>query len=324
MTGTVCTTPDELANAEGAVVFRPPAHGLTVEELASEPGLERVVELDLTGWGLDDKGAKLLAKMADLGRVVRLQLARCSLSVAGVRALLKDGVLPSVRELDFAWNEIGNAGVKAIVQSQAFAHLERLGLVGTGATNAGGKALAAAGSPSLRHLDFSDAALEDSSLGVLFASEAYPSLEVLTLRNCRMSAKLGKTLAEVWRLPPPRSLDLAGASVDAKVLRCWKGAAFLARLEHLGLDFARFGPEGAAALAELEVLSGLKSLSLAKSRMGDEGAKALAGSPVLASLETLVVDDEHHPIGPEGAAALATSPHLAAPIRAEWAARAKG
>ena len=322
MDGVLCVTPAELAESTGPVTFHPEPRSFALEELGTLPGFERVVALDLTRWGVDDAEAKVLAKKVDLSAIERLQFAWNGLTVAGVRALLKKGVLPALRHLDLSFNGIGNAGTKAIVTSPTFEQLESLRLELTDTTDAGGKAVAAAGSPTLRRLNLADASLKDASLAPLFASEAYPALEALILRNHRMSPKLAKTLPDIWRLPPPRVLDLMGGRIDAKVLTAWKGAPFLERVEHLVLDSNPVHAAGAAALAENEALRGLRTLSLRKCRIEDAGAEALAASEILAGLEALDLEDEHHPVGAAGAAALAESPHLASSIRAAWASRA--
>jgi uncharacterized protein (TIGR02996 family) len=109
---------------------------------------------------------------------------------------------------------------------------------------------------------------------------------------------------ELFRLGPVRELVLWGG-VFAVSLGI---AAWVERLEVLGLRNNRLGDWAVQFLASSPFLHRMKRLDLARNGVGDGGAAALAASPHLAGLTDLRLDG--NAIGSDGLLALATSPHL--------------
>lgn len=230
-------------------------------------------------------------------------------------------LLPTLSELDLSCQPLGADGAAALAAVPALPRLRDLDLHYTNLGDLGAEALAASRSfTGLKRLVLGHnrmtakgfAALATwrgvATVECLYLSANYPGAEgVAALVASKHLGQL-RDLRLHWNdFPFPSSFGPTRFGPDgAAVLAQAKG---MRRLESLTLVGQGIGHEGAETLAESKAFPALNELNLSENAIGDAGAIALARSKRFASLETL--DLRYNGIGNAGAKALAESPHLA-------------
>lgn len=262
LTGAMQLTPDEL--------------GQLMESGLAE-GLQR---LDLSGAGIENAGAEILAHATELANLEVLDLSECYVGQHGLEQLCGARHLGNLKELRFNSHGSGyvddpfitDEAVEQLATDSHLIHLERLALDGNSISSAGLRALLES-----RHLT---------------------RLEAISLQCCNISPIAFEVEPGPVRL---RSLVLVGArlsELDPSVAQRDQ----LRSLEHLNASGCGLSTEVIRALATGPVGQSLCELHLGRNRIEAEGAVALAAGS-WPRLHTLVLDDNE--LGPEGAEALA-------------------
>jgi uncharacterized protein (TIGR02996 family) len=161
----------------------------------------------------------------------------------------------------------------------------------------------------LDELAFENQAVTPDGLGALAASDLFPRLRVLELRNNALPpALLVDALAAADRPGVLRHLALTLADLPAADAAHLFALPALAALDRLDLaDNPGLGPDGAAALVESGLVRRLEVLGLAGTRPGVPGVKLLAATAALANVRML--DLSGNRLGPNGVRLLAESRH---------------
>ncbi|HEX4607461.1 MAG TPA: TIGR02996 domain-containing protein, partial [Urbifossiella sp.] len=189
----------------------------------------------------------------------------------------------------------------------------------------------------LEDLAFENQAVTPDGLGLLAASDLFPRLRSLTLRNNALPPALlvdalaaadrpgqlrrltlsladlpALDAAHLFSLPLMRTLDrldlrenkLLGADGIAALVE----SGLVKRLEVLKLEGTLPGVPGVKALAATGGLAGVRWLDLSDNRLGPNGVRLLAESKNVRGLR--VLDLSGNPVGDKGAELLAGSRHL--------------
>jgi uncharacterized protein (TIGR02996 family) len=159
----------------------------------------------------------------------------------------------------------------------------------------------------LLHLEVGVARLVGREGSALAASEALCWLERLTVKSVDEDSVVSLAASPV--LPLVGALVMASGQLGVRAARALAGAAALAHLHTLDLNYNSMGTAGTRALADSLHLARLATLDIWINHIGPRGGEALAQSPFLRNLRALNVGGNS--LGPRGVAALADSPVLA-------------
>jgi uncharacterized protein (TIGR02996 family) len=236
-----------------------------------------------------------------LGNLTYLSLALHGLSGASVAGLMKLG-LSRLRTLDIHSNTVDAAGARVLANGE-FPELRSINLGSNEIGNAGAAALAASRKlPALAALYVSGNDITDpKAFASLIAGPAFPVLTGLNLRDNRAGELDAKMLASEGRGPTLRLLSLRHCSLSAQAMAALASAPTLIKLVAIDLAGNKIGDEGAAAIAASKY-SQLTCIDLGTNGITAKGVKALLAWPGLAKLAHLDLGD--NPIGLEGAKAL--------------------
>jgi uncharacterized protein (TIGR02996 family) len=246
------------------------------EEFFRSPHLHNLTSLSPGIRDLSGRGSAGLAGMG-LMRLRKLDVHFNAIDASGPAALAA-GNFPELRDLDLGSNPIGDAGVRALADGRKLNALAVLDLSSTSIT-------------------------DPATMSALIAGPAFPVLTGLSLRDNRVGELDPKRLAVPGRGPTLRLLSLRHCSLSAKAAAALATCPALAGLVGLDLAGNAIGDEGAAALARDANWNQLTSLDLGTNGITAAGVKALVDWPALAKLAHLDLGD--NPIGVKGAEALA-------------------
>jgi Ran GTPase-activating protein (RanGAP) involved in mRNA processing and transport len=209
-----------------------------------------------------------------------------------------------LRELDLSYNLVNAPGAAALASS-AFPELRWIDLNTNQIGSAGAKALADGRAlPALAAIDLSENEITDpETMSALIAGPALPVLAGLNLSNNRARKLDPKRLTVPGRGPTLRLLSLRHCELSAKSGVALAACPALTGLVGLDLAGNNTGDEGATALARTAKWDNLVSLDLGQNGITAAGVKALVEWPVMAKLTLL--DLGENPIGLKGAEALA-------------------
>ncbi len=219
----------------------------------------RLVEIELFGNRIGDRGATFLGKAAFAKNLIRLGLGGerrygmdNDIGEEGFASLLPN--LESMVDLQLAYNRAGNAAAAAIDNCKA---LTRLGLGNNRVGDAGAAALAKT-TVRLEHLDLSENGITAIGIAALLQSNLLHTLCELYLNGNRIGGRGAMLLGDsAFR---PVRLDLNGCSIDDAGVIALAHSSVLTRVEYLGLGDNHIGEAGLEALVRSEHLTNLKSL----------------------------------------------------------------
>jgi uncharacterized protein (TIGR02996 family) len=284
-----------------------------VRALVGSPHLAGLQALDLSGNALTVEGARAIAESPHLASLHSLTLAGNphnpaynQIGSAGAIALAGSAHLAALAELVLSGNRLDSAAVAALAASPHRKRLTRLDLNENPIDTAGAQALAAAPRlAGLTHLGVGHTRIGAEGVRALFTSRHLRGLDSVDLSDCGADRD---TLRGIFR--GPRGTGLQRLVLDHSSLED-DGFEILAplRLRSLRAWGNGIGPAGAALLAGMPLLEGLRDLDLEMNELADEGVRALAASPRAAKLRVLNLAINE--VGSAGAEALAASPHLA-------------
>lgn len=297
--------------------------------------------LDLSGAGIENGGAEIIAESSRLANLRELDLSECYVGVAGAEALAASRHLAGLRVLRFTSTGSGYVddpflraeGVRALAARES--HLKNLRTLELGGQGT----------------------LDADAVRTLLTSPAFANLETVALNNCDLPADAfdadpgparwkqlnvsGNRLTpdsvrEMGLLPQFQSLARLQAGwcrLDDEGLLALGRTIFAPGLCELYVPRNGFGADGAEALARgnwqslhtLDLLHNqidaagaghlargnfpaLADLRLTSNAIGDDGAAAIAAAPWAGSLRRLNLKGAT--IGLEGVKALAASPLL--------------
>lgn len=185
--------------------------GTRIARVAASPYLERLAGLDLSGNGLGDTGARILASDAHLARLDALNLGMNFMDIEGVRALATASRLSRLRRLVLDHNHVHDMGAYALASASTLGSLQELGLSHAEIGDAGARYLAEAGQlGELRALDLSYNALGDAAVRALARPKNLPKLNDLRLRECQIGGVGARALADSPLVGRLTCLDLRG------------------------------------------------------------------------------------------------------------------
>lgn len=247
-----------------------------IARLDQHEALSSVRILELSGNALGEQGAKVLATWERISRSLHtLRVGECGLGDEGLTILSHAPWLAQLDELDLSQNKLSAQGLDALSRQQWL---------------------------SLKRLDLSGNLINGHGLRCL--SVAAPILEQLRLISARLSPQaleaFGQGFARLERLE-------LGAMLNDAALIHWAHQRCLPRLSALILRNNRFGPLGAAALANSQMIEPLKVLDLSFNAISDRGLEAISARAGL-GLDKLAL--EGCAISAAGARALAQADWL--------------
>lgn len=224
-------------------------------------------------------------------------------------AVAECGHLRALRRLDLGRNEIRCDGLQRLADSPHLGRLEELDLASNEIDGRGVRYAAERATwPELRQLELADNLLGAAAVERLVLSVRLPKLHKLGLSGNRLWSYQRDSLPERTSLLRVPVLDLRNNGLTADGLRVLLTGAGGVRDLDLSRNLLR--DEGAALLANADVLNGLRSLKLAANQLGDDALRALAASPHLGRLAAL--DVSNNPVGDDGVRAVVESRHLTA------------
>jgi uncharacterized protein (TIGR02996 family) len=245
------------------------------KEFARAKHLRALTDLTVVIEGLSGAGLGHLAKLG-LPKLRKLNVHLNKIDAAGAKTLAT-GDFPELRYLDLEDNKIGNGGAAALAGCKRLTNLAALNLAGNGIT-------------------------DRKVLSSLIAGPAFPVLAGLSVAANPVRELDAKILAAPGRGPTLRLLSLQSCKLSAKAVAALASAPSLVHLVALDLAYNQIGDAGAAAIADSK-WDRLTCLDLAGNGITGKGVKALVAWPGLANLAYL--DLRGNPIGLAGAKALA-------------------
>jgi uncharacterized protein (TIGR02996 family) len=237
----------------------------------------------------------------------------------GVRALAELPAMPRLRSLTLSgFVDSGAASLRRFAASRSFPALARLELDQTH-LSAEQVALLARGRWPLRHLRLFQNEIRKTGIEALLGASFAPSLSVLDLRACELTASAVQELAAADALAGLRHLSLAenpigpggldalGASstlrglrkleltatntargpIAARDVHRFLSAVEMPDLQHLDLGRLPVGARGARALATSPTFANLTRLHVDGCSLGEGGTRHIIGSPILSNLVAL-------------------------------------
>jgi uncharacterized protein (TIGR02996 family) len=281
-----------------------------LRRLADCPLLRWVESLKFVGPFLRDGPILPLLTSRYLDRLVELDLTGQGVEGPAIETLLSTGLFARLRVLELAGaTAIGDRVVRMLAGVSA-PHLERLSLRSTNVTAHGLRAvLETRNWPALRTLDV--------SLGPLFPRDQFlPEMLPRELLNTPLASQLtalslsniGLGVAELEVLVHSplasrlESLDLSVCQLGEAEANVLATAANLAGLRRLRLHANQLRSKGARALASSPYLGGLVELNVGHNGIGGPGLRALLNAPTLRGLLRLNLSDNH--VGASGVEAL--------------------
>jgi uncharacterized protein (TIGR02996 family) len=184
--------------------------GRRIADVAASVHLARLAGLDLSGNGLGDTGARILAADAHLPRLDSLNLGMNFMDIEGVRALANSR-LTRLRRLNLDHNHVHDMGAYALASAPNLAGLTELGLSHAEVGSTGARYLAESTQlPGLRVLDLSYNALGDGGARLLARPKKLAGLRELRLRDCNLGAPAARAFAESPLAGRLTCLDLRG------------------------------------------------------------------------------------------------------------------
>ncbi|MEZ5287534.1 MAG: protein kinase [Vicinamibacterales bacterium] len=282
-----------------------------VTSLAASPALRHVESLDLSDNGLGSDGIAALATARELTSLTELDLSGNDVGAGGAAALTMSPALGGLHVLRMGRNRLGAAGTE-LLGSLRVPSLDVLDLSGNELGATGAMMLAASATVRrLKCLDVSDNQLGDAGLAALLGAPGLRGLRELAV------ARNGLTAAGLTLLGTA-PLELTGIDVSGNTLGDEGGAAFGAalartrigrlgvaatglsgaglaalvhaaggRLTDLDASSNDLGPDGPAAVAELDAARHLVSLRLAACRIAPDGLERMAAAHHLSRLQRL-------------------------------------
>lgn len=227
--------------------------------------------------------AAAVAECAHLCKLVRLDLGRNEIGCDGLLRLADSQHLTALESLDLAVNHLDGRGLRYAAERATW--------------------------PELRQLELADNMLGAVAVERFVASARFPRLFRLGLSGNWLWSYQRDPLPDQTSLLRVPILDLRNNGLTPDGLRVLlRGGP--AGVRELDLSRNELRDEGAALLANAEVLTGLRVLKLAANQIGDDGLRALAHSPHLGRLTLL--DVSNNPVGDDGVRAVVESRHLTA------------
>lgn len=113
------------------------------------------------------------------------------------------------------------------------------------------------------------------------------------------------------------TLNMTGTDLDVEGVKALAQADMLQGVKHLLLRSVGCDSGGAELLTDKPSISALETLDLRYNDISDRGAKAIANSPYLTNLKSLELDG--NTISSEGYEAIANSPYLGDEVKAQFA-----
>jgi uncharacterized protein (TIGR02996 family) len=258
--------------------------------------LQNLTDLCLGLHGLSGASVAGLAKLG-FPKLQNLDIHFNTVDAAGAR-VLANGDFPEIRTLDLGSNELGNAGAAALAASRKLKTLAVLNLSGNDITapKAFASLITGPAFPVLTGLNLRDNRVRELDAKMMAAEGRGPTLRLLSLRHCSLSAKAAASLASAPVLANLVGLDLAGNELgDAGAAAL--AAAKCSQLTCLDLGSNGITGKGVKAFLAWPGLAKLADLNLTNNPIGLEGAKALAACTTLKKCRKLTVpaDPKHVP-----------------------------
>ena len=240
--------------------------GEGLKDLAENPLLRHIRELDLSGNPLGDRGPMLLARSPHLAGLHALDLGFTDLGATGLKALADAPAFGGLRSLRVNDNPgLGVVGLRALADSP---HLT-----------------------ALIDLDLSGNGLSDAALRPLFDGPLARRLVRLALQGNHLgdagTIALVESLAFTRMAERDGSIDLRRVEMGPTGARALAACAALTAVHTLDLEGNTIGDAGLIALAGSPYLTSLRVLALNENRVSDDGARALSRSPLMRTLVRL-------------------------------------
>ena len=277
-------------------------------EALARAALDRLEVLSAEPDRLTAAEVRTLGRAGWFTRLVELSLEN-DLAEEAFVALCRAGPFPHLSRLALHRVGYGVAAWEAFARSRAFPAVARLDLPGADLSRGRMAALAAAVDFAPRHLNLWQCGIGNDGAAALARAAWAGVVQVLDLRNNRLSSAGARTLAAA-PLASLRHLSLSQNALGRGLRRVLK-APFARNLTALAVDdlpnVAITNPDGAAALAALDAPN-LRHMSMTALPLGPAGGRLLATDPRFARLTRLRAGSCG--LGDEGAAALVGSPQL--------------
>lgn len=283
------TRAQHLEHLTGLLLFDQRIGAAGIEALTQGSALKSLRFLDLGQNDLDDGDIARLAGSKLFGSLEMLRLHINELSDASMEALAAAKGAVRLRHLDMSHTPLTSRALRVLNNASWFRRLQTLEL--EDCHNFEGTAvkalLKAPHDGGLVRLNLGSVKLTSSPwLETLAQSQHARSLRVLGLESCGLGWSV-EHAQDLARFPLVRVLDLGHNDIedhiDLSVL------AGLPHLEYLNLQFNRVGDDVIGGLARARGWSSLRTLYLYTNEIGDEGARALLESELLSGLTHLNV-----------------------------------
>lgn len=293
-----------------------------VQALLRSPHLTRLVELDLSGQGIEGPAVQAMIDTGLLARLRGLDLSRNHAVGDRLVRLLAEAAAPRLVSLGLRGTNLTPAGLRAFLATNQYPALETLEvnldmLFRRGLTPAGleRELLAVPLVKQLTGLVFEGMAFGHHSLAVLLAAFPAGQLRSLELRNCVCGEAEAQAIAGEPRLSGLRRLVLPDNSLRDKGLRALAESPHLARVTELNVRGNEVGGPGLKAMLGSPTFAALRRLDLSGNHVGSYGVEVLARGDEPRRLVFLHLGSCN--LGVEAAEMLANSPALGR-VRVLW------
>ncbi len=212
-------------------------------------------------------------------------------SPAALRRFASSRAFPNLAHLDLSNTRLAADHIELLARGQW--PLRHLQLARNEIRKVGAEALtSAAFAPTLRVLDLRGCAISAGGVQALAESDALAGLRHLDLAENPVGPGGLEALASTLHLRGLRALDLgwtnsARGPIGARDVAVFLTALDMPRLRHLTLDQLPVGVRGAKVIATNPAFANLTRLDLVGCALGEAGTKAVVGSKTLANLVAL-------------------------------------
>lgn len=255
---------------------------------------------------IDDKQLSQLMTCADLSNLRQLTIYSQSIISNSFTALSSADFVRNLTALNLGFTKIGDRGWKQL-GTIPFSSLESLNLQGTGGGNAGADALSRSDYlTGLQTLDISRNQVGPDGIAAFCGSEILTELKSLNICNNPLGPTGARAIASSNRTSALRHLWINQIGNAGTITLA--SSPSLRNLESLRIGFLEDNStgDGCVALAESEIMAGLKALCVTGS-ISDAGLKSLATSQSCGKLRRLALCGD---VTAEGIEALAHAQQL--------------
>jgi serine/threonine protein kinase len=159
----------------------------------------------------------------------------------------------------------------------------------------------------LKHIVFEGRPIGDF-LQILVNSPHLENLEILEIRECKISVKAMKKLINSANLNSLKALYLEEAELATDAIKFFARSTSFTQLETLSLARNALGSDGLKMLSKAHCCETLKHLNLESNGLQQDDLEILVGAKHLNQLQSLNLNDNQ--IGPDGCQVLASSKSL--------------